>query len=477
MGEGQLKDFPKSQAGDGRSARWQWSFAARANTFLVAVVLILFSGLGWFVWLRVKEEQFPYLLEIQHSKSRYMEARMRSFLRNRTGSELVRIDAVGLSPEMLYLLRWPVGDEVFVGTADVNIVYGRHDEETLWFRPLEDLSSFWSAEDGFSYAITTGGINIGSSRPERMSAKSGMKRKEIDEFFRSGVAAGTRIYKDPLVGDRVVSHHEVAGTNVVLFSENEIKTLNEERARDLQLILWGLALAALITLLVGLYFIRILVRPLRIVLRDANEVSFGNFPASPKLEFRDEVHTLNGVVLVIKQRLKNLLEAQRLDQAQRKLCHDFMRQVGRARKQEDVLQCFVSALTQHPNPLFHSVDLSCHIPASSQGEAASSIFLKRNLLTAGKASPKREPEWSSEMLPLFSAHEEKLNKGDIVPLNADELLAPVKLGSLLLACLYLRGRGVGKISPLDSRWLAFLCRIIAISLWNLPDETQPERPS
>lgn len=471
MIEGKIEKSDALNVRQPQEMKPRWGFFHRAVGFLVAIVLCLFMGLGWVVWNRVYEEQFPYLLELQHSKSRYMEARMRGFLRNRAGAELVRIDAIGVSPEVLFLLRWPVGDEVFVGTGDVNVVYGRHDQDTLWFRTLDDLSSFWTAEDGFSYAITTGGINLGSSRPERMSAKSGMKRREIDEFFRSGVAAGTRIYKDPVFGDRVVSHHEVADTNVVLFSENEIQSLVDERSRSLRQLLWGLALAAVVTIAIGLYFIRISVKPLRMVLHEANEVAFGNFNSQTKLEFRDEVHALSRVLLVIKQRLRNLIEAQKLDRAQREMCHDFLRDIGKARNQDAVIACLATALSRHPNPRFHVLDVSIYFLDSVQ-ENSSVPFLKRKIALAGKPLIESGSETSHEIEGAFLSHEPDLRLGRVVTLSSDELLTPLSARSQVLACLQLRGPNIGTISPLDSRWLAFLCRVAALSLRNLPDNRE-----
>lgn len=446
------------------------SFRKKASLVLVSVVMVVYGVSGFVFWLKVVDDQTPYLFEIQLKKSLGLEARLRTFLRSREGMELKKIATIDVLPEAMFLPRWPVGDEIFVGSSSEDMVIGRFDAQTLWMRPMEELNSFWKSEDGFAYVITTGGINLGSSRPDLMSAKTGMKRKEIDEFFRSGIAAGTRIFKDPEKGDRIVSHREVAGTNVILFSEAPLAELGAEQARFFKWALVALGGAALLTIGVGIYLVNVLVRPFKLVLYEARDLALDRLTQTPRFEFQDDLHALHRVILLTKARIQNAIEIQAKEQALRGICHAFFKSACSAQNQRDVLVATAELFAKHPRSVVRKSSVTAYfLPTATANDSGLKLY-KRALSRTGAPDVEERGSWSNEFEHNAQSLASILEKGEVADGTLHDLICPVSLGSIPLGFLLVSGANIGRLSLADRRWLGLVGRILGQALWQLPPE-------
>lgn len=199
--------------------RWaMYSLAQQLLLFTLVFSTILFLIIRAFFEKKSAYDNLPLFAESQLKKSAEIEARLRGFLKNEKGALLTEIDEFSEKYQGMLLPRLPIDEEVFVGDVGYPVVIGRKDDSYLWLKPLSGLPSFWKIEDGFAYLITSGGVNLGSSKPDVLTPKAGMKRKEIDEFFRTGTAQGAKIQIVDGFGESVVIHREIKSTNVVLFT-------------------------------------------------------------------------------------------------------------------------------------------------------------------------------------------------------------------------------------------------------------------
>jgi hypothetical protein len=454
-----------------QNKRQQTTFFKRLVLYFVIPIIIAYSAAAVFLLKKLNDERLPYLLDIQLKKSLELEARMRIFLRSRNNFDLMKLGEISLSPEEVFLPRWPLGDEVFVGGFGEYLVFGRYDADTLWSRPLGDLNAFWVAEDSFSYGITTGGLNLGSNRPEQMSAKTGMKRKEVDDFFRSGISSGTRIFKDPIQGERIVSHREVLGTNVVLFQEAVIADLNANRKKFWTQVFFYLTAAIVATIAAAIYFIKGLVDPLNVLVNETRDAVWERRTPVPRFEFHDDLYRIHQVILLIQNRTRNYYEIRKKEEQLRHICHKFFKALSEARTQACALAAAGVSFETYPSKTLHESTITAYFLPNSPQNAIPLLCMRCPIREDGAPALSLQNIWTDEFAETSETILTTLQKGSTHTLSPTQLLVPISLGSIPLGFFVITSIHLTKLGKQEKKWAILIGSILGQALWQLPPES------
>lgn len=445
----------------------QYSMTKQFSLVIFSLVLFFFIVIGGFLWKKISDDRLPYYAEAQLKKNSEIEARLRLFLRNKEGAKLRKISEMTESYQGLFLPRWPLDDEVFVGHDGYPVVIGRNDDLTLWLKPFPKLSTFWNLEDGFAYIITAGGVNLGSSRPELMTSKTGLKRKEIDDFFRSGVATGARIEKDHDLGESVIVHREVQSSNVILFT---VSSLSESKTKSMSNVLrylgWLLC-AAVATALIGAYFIRVVIKPLR------NMIVYLSGPDSHTDERKqlstrgDEIGKLDYVVHTIKQKTSQIKNFMAEERQIRSLVHQLLIQESHPTTLESLALLHAEFIVRYPRSQIRNSTSFIYLTHLELNNAQSQQICKLTLTSSGL--PFKEinqifvPRQEVEHLQMTLQRKTTVDK-DKMALASDIFVLPLEVAEADIGLFVLRGRNIAAIPAADIKWLKIITKLFAKSL-------------
>lgn len=447
----------------------QPSFEGRILIFTMSFVAIFFAISAISLMYLHDEGKTPYLFDVQLKKSSALEARMRAYLMRRDNIEILDLKKTSLSPEQLFLPRWPIGNEIFVGYDNDNLVIGRYSSESLWVRPLGSLTSFWRTEDEFSYVITTGGINLGSNRPELLGAKSGMKKAEIDAFFRSGVASGTRIYKDAFQGDRIVSHREVQDTNVVVFQESVLRDSRRTSKHYLPMAIASTLLSVLFVIAVAFYFVRLLVRPVKELALEARHVSLGVNERAADHEFRDDLSKIQRALASLRVSVRTRLDLRKTNGALRVLSHQFLKAAAKARTLEEALIQAAAIIVKQPSIEAERVDVAIYfLPQIRWDSEPLTSLVEWRLVSSGVLE--KEPTRTICEPPPFSRSDINLTLEGRYPRQVEQavLLCPIVRGASNLGFVAIRRYTATQLSSSEKEWLRIVGQILGEVIFLLP---------
>lgn len=371
-----MDDVPannKSSSGLSTAFKGPFSFTKSSSFVLLLVIASVFLAVFVTLWNRIVTDSMPRIYEVQQQKTASIAARFLAFAKKGGDVELLKLSDFNQTPEVNYLSRWPLGEEIFVGGERSPFLIGRYDDETLWRRDLGHLNEFWKIEDGFAYLITIGGLNLGSSRPDLLSVRVGMKRETIDELFRGGLSAGVRAFKDGKK-TKLVAHREIPNTNVVVFVEEHVDKIISEKWNDYLVISMQLFIAAIATFAVGYHFFAKLGRSFRILLQEADAIGGHRQKTGRKFEFSDEFFRLGRVMSYLNERLQKIQEYKNEEREVRRISYQFLGQASKADDFLDVCKTFASFLVTFHSEIAAS---TVHIYLLDQNQSSSSSPLYR----------------------------------------------------------------------------------------------------
>jgi hypothetical protein len=451
------------------SDRWgRLSMVRQISLLIFVLVSFAFVVIGSILWIKISNDRLPYFAESQIKKNSEIEARLRLFLRNKDNANLRKIADMSESYQALFLPRWPSDDEVFVGNDDYPVVIGRHDDLTLWLKPLSKLSSFWELEDGFAYLITTGGMNLGSSKPDLMTSKTGVKRKEIDNFFRSGMATSAHIDTDRELGESVFVHREVKSTNVILFTISPISEIKRKRlADDLRHIGW-LVCATIIVVVVGAFLVRIVVKPLKEVLDHLSYTDARSGEQKQLSELGDEIEKLNFIIRTIKQKITQIKVFMREESQIKSLVHEMMVQERLPQTIRSLSLMQAEFLGHYPRSRIRNCTSYLYLTHPKLNITDNQQICSIKLTESGTPFKDISELWvpRQEVDHLRITWQRAINNEK--KRNASEhhiFVIPLKEAEIDIGLFVLRGDNIASIPAADKKWLLIVAKLFAKSVW------------
>ncbi len=438
------------------------SFRSVAGAYLFLFISILVATCIWMLWQRVSASSVPRFFEMQQSISLSLEARFLGFIQAERDYEVLELSAMKGAPESYYLPRWPLESEIFIGLDDRVFVIGRMDEKRLWKRPLADLNSFWKSEDGFAYLVTTGGINLGSSRSNLMTSKDGMKRIEIDDLFVSGIGSGVRAYREANNQTRVIAHRAFVGTNVVALVERSLNQHMETIWKDFVKVIYYFCLVGIIAFIAGLCFIA----RFGIHFRNVIAEDLGSPLVQEKLldsSYRDELFGMRKVYIALRERADSiklyLTEERRL----RRNTHHLLVSIARSKNRVDVLNEFALLLLKHPNEYIRLSKVNVYLRDPSVLDSGLQVYRKYHLIQDGVAV---------STVKGISIYESQILKGQVgaefpgtfLSVGLNSLICSLSSNGILFGYFEMTCSDVLKVTEPSRKRLLFLVDIFATAL-------------
>ena len=454
-----------------RQSRLSWqqlSFEARLiiiGCIISAFVVVILSLVHYFVF---RADRIPYVYDMELTKAKALEARLQAYLLKGSPAETMPIMQFQASPAELLIPRFPRDDEVFAALyKQAPVLLGRQDANNLWMRPLSDFSSFWQATDSFSYVLSASGLFIGSNRKELTKSPSGPRRREIDSFLRSGLASGTMLYTSETLGERIIAHRSVPGSNLIVFSETDLTSAFRPLLRYAYYTLFGTLLALWFVLMVTLYFIRQLLQPVRSIGQHLLDVFDGGAPRPWPHEFTDEFQAISTGITLIHQKLFETLAKANEEHALRSAYFDFIQAIDTCQSGQEVLFAFSQAWQKILGEA-SKVNLTVYLASDLRHLSETSRLIQTQLIQDGKTITKPESvtvdtaDWRSR---IEAAQQ---NQGLLLSTNGEEWLMLLRSRSSTQGFLLHSGLMLGQLGREKAIWIQILTQSCMQALMTSP---------
>lgn len=273
------------------------------QTFIlvVSVVAILVTGITLY-----RSDKLSYVYENHYLKTSAVATRLKLYFSNLPRQDLIKVRGVEESKlaAQYNIPQMPAEDQIFVGRyKDKVYVFGRAEGEMIWRTELDPNVRLFEGIDGKSYISNSFGIFLGSYDVRDVNSSNFAARPGTKKFIKSGLREGFTRYTDGK-NQWIISFREIPGTNVIVFVETSLASLNAPirkfagLAGILALSLIGLVILVTDFLLLGL------LRPLREIVNAMFKISAGQYDITFNVKFDEELNFVARGLQQMAQRLQ-----------------------------------------------------------------------------------------------------------------------------------------------------------------------------
>ncbi|MEY3900961.1 MAG: hypothetical protein RL189_267 [Pseudomonadota bacterium] len=316
------------------------------QTFIlvVSIVALLVTGISLY-----RTDKLSYVYENHYLKTSAVATRLKLYFSNLPRQDILTVRSADESKMATRygLPQMPAEDQVFVGRfKDKVYVFGRHDGEEFWRTELDPNVRLFEGIDGKSYISNAFGQFLSSYDQRDVNAENFSTRPGTKKFIKSGLREGFTRYTDGK-SEWIISFREIPGTNVIVFVETSLASLNAPirkfagLAAILALCLVGMVILVTDFLLLGL------LRPLREIVNAMFKVSAGHYDITFNVKFDEE---LNFVARGLQQMAKRLqIREGELKQisANLEFNHRVSKEMTLVSKREDCIRLFIREIRQY----------------------------------------------------------------------------------------------------------------------------------
>ncbi len=193
---------------------------------LIVIMLTLAFGtslvalLGTNIYRSQKKET---LIAFQTQKVGIVQARLKSFVMERSSSETFPRNNLPFSTADAEIPRLPTGDEIFIGFKNnFPVAVGSKNSEKIWTRELTDLDSLWEGGEDFTYVTTNTGRIVASNKSAVVSADAAQSFRNVPVLLGSLDQQNTIFTESSAYKKSIVSYARVENTNLVIFCETSL---------------------------------------------------------------------------------------------------------------------------------------------------------------------------------------------------------------------------------------------------------------
>lgn len=315
------------------------------QTFIlvVSIVALLVTGITLY-----RSDKLSYVYENHYLKTSAVATRLKLYFANMPRQKIIKVRGVDETKyaEQFGLPQMPSEDQIFVGRQKNKVyVFGREGGEQIWQTELDQNVQLFEGIDGKSYVANSFGMFLSSYDNRDVNAENFAARPGTKKFIKSGLREGFTRYTDGK-SEWIISFREIPGTNVIVFVETSLASLNAPirkfagLAGVLALGLVGMVILVTDFLLLGL------LKPLREIVNAMFKVSAGHYDITFNVKFDEE---LNFVARGLQQMAKRLqIRESELKQISANL--EFVMKVTKdmslAANRDDCIQLFVRQTRQ-----------------------------------------------------------------------------------------------------------------------------------
>lgn len=310
---------------------------------IISIVALLVTGISLY-----RSDKLSYVYENHYLKTSAVATRLKLYFANLPHQKVIRVKGTEETKlaEEFGLPQMPAEDQVFVGRKkDKVYVFGRESGETVWQTELDQKVQLFEGIDGKSYIANSFGAFLSSYDNNDVNAANFSARPGTKKFIKSGLREGFTRYTDGKV-EWIISFREIPGTNVIVFVETSLASLNAPIRKFAGLAgMLALGLVGMVILVTDFLLLGLL-KPLREIVNAMFKVSAGHYDITFNVKFDEE---LNFVARGLQQMAKRLqIREAELKQISANL--EFVMKVTKdmslAANRDDCIQLFVNQTRQ-----------------------------------------------------------------------------------------------------------------------------------
>jgi serine phosphatase RsbU (regulator of sigma subunit)/HAMP domain-containing protein len=273
------------------------------QTFIlvVSVVALLVTGITLY-----RSDKLSYVYENHYLKTSAVATRLKLYFSSLPRQEVFKVRGIEESKlaAQYNIPQMPAEDQIFVGRyKDKVYIFGRAEGEMIWRTELDPNVRLFEGIDGKSYISNSFGIFLASYDARDVNSGNFAARPGTKKFIKSGLREGFTRYTDGK-NQWIISFREIPGTNVIVFVETSLASLNAPirkfagLAGILALSLVGLVILVTDFLLLGL------LRPLREIVNAMFKISAGQYDITFNVKFDEELNFVARGLQQMAQRLQ-----------------------------------------------------------------------------------------------------------------------------------------------------------------------------
>ncbi|NBO38677.1 HAMP domain-containing protein [bacterium] len=284
---------------DKSSLKSRLSFT-QTMVLVVSIAALLITGISLY-----RSDKLSYVYENHYLKTSAVATRLKLYFSNLPRQEILTVKGTEESKmaEAFGIPQLPAEDQVFVGRKKNKIyVFGRVGGEKVWRTELDPSVQLFEGIDGKSYISNSFGVFLASYDVRDVNAENFTSRPGTKKFIKSGLREGFTRYTDGKA-EWIISFREIPGTNVIVFVETSLASLNAPIRKFAGLAgILALCLVGLVILLTDFILLGLL-KPLREIVNAMFKISAGHYDITFNVKFDEE---LNFVARGLQQMAKRL---------------------------------------------------------------------------------------------------------------------------------------------------------------------------